>query len=130
MKFVHPPLPMLQPDKHYLVVQFPHAVYPMACWLAYSFVGTKGSGLVLLSSACAFGSLLAHASRSCAGVPGDLSAGIADVFFKLPIIKHNYAWAGSVSAGLADLSRLQGLDCRAASLTLAAVQPSLCCCGY
>ena len=35
-----------------------------------------------------------------AGVPGGLTAGIADVFFRLPIIKHNYAWSGSVSAGL------------------------------
>ena len=40
-----------------------------------------------------------------AGVPGDLSAGIADVFFKLPLIKHNYAWAGSVSAGTPLLQR-------------------------
>ena len=35
----------------------------------------------------------------CAGVGSDLSAGIADIFFKLPVLKHNYAWAGSVSAG-------------------------------
>ena len=34
-----------------------------------------------------------------AGVLGSLSAGIADIFFKLPLVKHNYAWAGSVSAG-------------------------------
>ena len=34
-----------------------------------------------------------------AGVPPGVVAGIADIFFKLPIIKHNYAWSGSVSAG-------------------------------
>ena len=47
MAFVHPELPYLQPDKHYLVVQFPHATYPMAPWLTYSFVGTPGSGKCL-----------------------------------------------------------------------------------
>ena len=45
LKFVHPPLPFMEPDTNYLVAQFPHAVYPMAGWLTFSHVGTRGSGM-------------------------------------------------------------------------------------
>ena len=37
--------------------------------------------------------------RCAAGIPKNLRGGIASVLFALPIIKHNYAWAGCMPAG-------------------------------
>lgn len=34
-----------------------------------------------------------------AGIPKNLRGGIASILFALPVIKHNYAWAGCMPAG-------------------------------
>ena len=34
-----------------------------------------------------------------AGLPRNLRGGIATIMFKLPVVKHNYAWAGCFPAG-------------------------------
>ena len=34
-----------------------------------------------------------------AGLPYNLRGGIASVMFQLPVVKHNYAWAGCMPAG-------------------------------
>ena len=34
-----------------------------------------------------------------AGLPGNLRGGIATVMFQLPVVRHNYAWAGCMPAG-------------------------------
>lgn len=44
MQFVTPPLPFLQPNKPFLIVQVPHGVYPFAGLLALSQCGLQGSG--------------------------------------------------------------------------------------
>ncbi|KAK9808224.1 hypothetical protein WJX73_010719 [Symbiochloris irregularis] len=75
VQYILPELPYLKPDKHYLFAQFPHGVYPMNAWLAMTFAGRQGSG----SS-------------------GNLKGAIASIFFSLPLIKHNYAWVGCLSA--------------------------------
>lgn len=36
---------------------------------------------------------------ACAGLPHNLRGGIASIMFQLPIVKHNYAWAGCMPAG-------------------------------
>lgn len=33
------------------------------------------------------------------GLPGNLRGGIATVMFQLPVVRHNYAWAGCMPAG-------------------------------
>ncbi|CAK0786261.1 hypothetical protein CVIRNUC_009474 [Coccomyxa viridis] len=65
----------LQPDGHYLLAEFPHTVYPMGSWLGLPICGRPGTG-----------------------IPKNLRGGIASVLFALPIIKHNYAWAGCMPA--------------------------------
>lgn len=34
-----------------------------------------------------------------AGLPDNLRGGIATVMFQLPVVRHNYAWAGCMPAG-------------------------------
>ena len=49
-----------------------------------------------------------HYPWCAAGIPKNLRGGIASVLFALPIIKHNYAWAGCMPAGDAcSMSTLQ-----------------------
>jgi hypothetical protein len=38
-------------------------------------------------------------AMEAAGIPKNLRGGIASVLFALPVIKHNYAWAGCMPAG-------------------------------
>ncbi len=40
-----------------------------------------------------------HLFYNFAGIPKNLRGGIASVLFALPVIKHNYAWAGCMPAG-------------------------------
>lgn len=74
-QYITPELPYLQPGRHYLFAQFPHAVFPMSSWLAMIYAGRQGSGNA-----------------------GDVKGAIADIFFSLPFVKHNYAWIGCVGA--------------------------------
>ncbi|KAK9919185.1 hypothetical protein WJX75_009964 [Coccomyxa subellipsoidea] len=76
MRLVTPPKDkFLEPHGHYLLAEFPHTVYPMGSWLGLPLCGQKGTGL-----------------------PQNLRGGIASIMFQLPIVKHNYAWAGCMPA--------------------------------
>ncbi|BDA49182.1 Diacylglycerol O-acyltransferase 2 [Coccomyxa sp. Obi] len=76
MRLVTPPKDhFLLPDKNYLFAEFPHTVYPMGSWLGLPLCGKQGTGL-----------------------PYNLRGGIASIMFQLPVVKHNYAWAGCMPA--------------------------------
>ena len=45
----------------------------------------------------AFRFLISHCCMS--GLPDNLRGGIATVMFQLPVVRHNYAWAGCMPAG-------------------------------
>ncbi|KAK9832853.1 hypothetical protein WJX81_007967 [Elliptochloris bilobata] len=76
-RLVTPPKPFLDPTKHYVFGEFPHAVYPLGSWLGLPLCGLPGTGL-----------------------PENLRGGIATVMFQLPVVRHNYAWAGCMPADL------------------------------
>lgn len=82
LRFVTPPLPFLQEGRRYIIAQAPHAVYPMAGFLALSHCGSIGSG-----------------------APAGVKASIASVFFQLPLIKHIYAAVGAIPAERSDMMR-------------------------
>jgi hypothetical protein len=45
MRIITPPHPFMDTSRHYLCAQFPHATFPMACWLNPALVGFRGSGM-------------------------------------------------------------------------------------
>ena len=52
MRAVTPPLPYLSKHRHYLLVQFPHACCPLACWLVLGMAGLPQSGVPRLLHLC------------------------------------------------------------------------------
>lgn len=44
MRIITPPQPFMDTSKHHLAVQFPHAVFPMSCFLNPALVGAPGTG--------------------------------------------------------------------------------------
>jgi hypothetical protein len=46
MRIITPPHPFMDTTRHYLCAQFPHATFPMACWLNPPLVGAAGSGTI------------------------------------------------------------------------------------
>lgn len=49
MRIITPLQPFMDYSRRYLCVQFPHAAFPMACWLNPAIVGLPGSGRVTFS---------------------------------------------------------------------------------
>lgn len=47
LRCIAPPLPYTDPNKRYLLAQFPHAVFPIAVWLNAATVGLPASGTTL-----------------------------------------------------------------------------------
>ena len=43
MRWVTPTRPFLHPDKRYLFLHFPHAVFPMGSWLSMGLTGNEGA---------------------------------------------------------------------------------------
>jgi len=43
LRWVTPPRPFLDPDKRYLFLHFPHAVFPMGSWLSMGLTGNEGA---------------------------------------------------------------------------------------
>ncbi|KAK9864727.1 hypothetical protein WJX84_010606 [Apatococcus fuscideae] len=58
---------------HFIFTHYPHGVYPMASWIAFTFLRQAGRGF-----------------------SDNTRGGIASVFFSLPILKHYYAWMGCI----------------------------------
>lgn len=44
MRIITPPHPFMDTSKHHICVQFPHAVFPMSCFLNPALVGAPGTG--------------------------------------------------------------------------------------
>ena len=44
MRAITPPLPYLSKGKNYMLVQFPHACCPLACWLVLGMAGIPQAG--------------------------------------------------------------------------------------
>jgi hypothetical protein len=63
------------------------------------------------------GSSVMKIHMHAAGIPKNLRGGIASVLFALPVIKHNYAWAGCMAAG-----KPQSLPCWGCTSASAPVQ--------
>lgn len=72
MRAITPPLPYLSKHRNYMLVQFPHACCPLACWLVLGMAGIPQAGLPMPV----------------------IKATIADIMFSLPGIKHVLAWGG------------------------------------
>ena len=43
LRWVTPARPFLDPDKRYLFLHFPHAVFPMGSWLSMGLTGNEGA---------------------------------------------------------------------------------------
>ena len=44
MRIITPPQPFMDTRRHHICTQFPHAVFPMSCFLNPALVGAPGTG--------------------------------------------------------------------------------------
>ncbi|KAK9908698.1 hypothetical protein WJX75_001591 [Coccomyxa subellipsoidea] len=83
MRIITPLQPFMDHSRRYLCVQFPHAAFPMGCWLNPAIVGLPGSGM-----------------------PGPWEGVVASIMLQLPFIRHMFAWIGAHPADRETLAAL------------------------
>lgn len=80
MRAITPPLPYLSKHRNYMLVQFPHACCPLACWLVLGMAGIPQAGKLNAATP-----LLLHHAYASAGPA-------------LPSVLCPATWAGRPSA--------------------------------
>lgn len=83
LRIIVPPLPFCEKNKHYLFAHFPHATFPMACWLTMPLCGHPATG-----------------------IPAPATGAIASVLLQLPLAKHMFGWMNCYPADRKVVMRL------------------------